>query len=182
MDDPAVFNDFLTNTIRIRPQRVIDEILSYIDTFTTLYATSFDDFDDFVTRTHSSNSARTAAAKILIPNSAIVSLKAIMFELKDRHACDALPDLPTIMAMDGNTLRSLRAQHNAAKEQLKAAKLVNLSDSMKIVKLTQRNYQEFETAFRALASRTMGTRGIPLDYIMRDTTGNYGALWTSRAA
>ena len=181
MDDPAVFLDFLENTLSITPPRVVQEIISYVDTFESLLQTSADEFDDFVTRTHSSNSARAPNAKILIPNTAIISINALMFELKDRLTCDALPDLATLQAMNGNTLRSLRAQHNTAKEQLKGAKLVNISDSMKVVKLTQRNYQEFETSFRALASRTTGTRGITLDYMMREINGNYGALWQSRS-
>ena len=175
-----LYNQFLTNTLNAGPPRVIAELVSFAETFEDLLNTSEDDFDDFVTRTHSSNSARTAANKLLIPNSAIVSLKALMFELKDRETCNALPDRATLQAMNGNSMRVLRTQHNTAKEQAKGAKQAKLSDSMKVVKLTQRNYQEFETSFRALATRTIGTRGITLDYMMRESDGNYATVWISR--
>ena len=46
----------------------------------------------------------------MIPTSAIVSLKALSFELEDRARCSALPVLVTLQALDAVQLNSIRVQ------------------------------------------------------------------------
>ena len=140
MDDPVIYLHFLRNMLRLAPPRIVQEMVSFADTFCSLLSNSEKDFDEFVKRTHQSNSACTNNALILIPSTAILSIRAILFDLKDRETCDALRDLPTLQAMDGNTMCVLRAQHNAAKALADGEHEVALSDSMEVVKLTQKNY------------------------------------------
>ena len=181
MDDENIYHNFLTGTLQIRPARVVDEITAFADTFRALLSTSEEDIDEFVKTTHSSNSARANNVRILIPTPAIISLKAVLFELKDRQLCNALPDQATLQGMNGVTLRVLRSQRQQALQLARLEEDAGLSTSMSVVKLTSKNYQEFETSFRALTARTKGCRGIPLDYLLRETDGNYAGMWHSRA-
>jgi hypothetical protein len=58
-------------------------------------------------------------------------------------------------------MRTQRAQavHDAAQDELATL------PTMKVPKLTSTNYETFNTAFTAVATRTMGTNGTTLDYL-----------------
>ena len=130
--------------------------------------------------THQSNSAQANNARILIPTTVVSSLKALLFEFKDRQLCNALPNPATLQSMNIDTLRVLRTQRHEALQLARRETDAGLSTSMKVVTLTSNNFQEFDTSFRALTVRTKGCRGIPLDYLLRETDGNYLSTWTSR--
>ena len=147
MDDPAVFAAFVTNMLRVGVARVQNEIINFTDTFSDLLSNSEKDIDDFVTITHGSNSARANNAKILIPSATVTALKAILFELKDRQLCNSLPDLATLQAIDIASLRVLRSMRNEAVQLAKLENNTGPSTTMTVVKLTERNYQDFETSF-----------------------------------
>ena len=49
-----------------------------------------------------------------------------------------------------------------------------------VPKLTATNYEIFNTAFTAVVTRTIGMNGLPLDYLMRETVGNYEVAWPTR--
>lgn len=97
MDDLVVYLAFLVNTLQAQPPRVVLELVSFADTFRTLLSASDEELDNFVKSTYQSNSARANNAQILIPTPVVESLKALLFELKDRQLCDALPDLVTLL-------------------------------------------------------------------------------------
>ena len=110
----------------------------------------------------------------------MTAFKAILFEFKDRQLYNSLPDLVTLQAIDPASLRVLRSLRNEAVQLAELEKNAGPPTTMSVVKLTERNYQDFETSFRSLVSRTKGCRGIILDYLLHDTNGVYNALWTSR--
>ena len=100
MDDNNLFEAFLANVAGVTVDRARNEILQFIPTFTALLGTSEREIDNFVKSTHSSNSARAANSRILIPTTAVITLKAILFELKDRQMCDALSTMAMLTAID----------------------------------------------------------------------------------
>ena len=181
MDDQAVYTAFLTNVAGVTAARARTELLGFANTFRTLMSCTEDELDNFVKDTHSSNSARNANARILIPTRSVIVIKALLFELKDRDRCDALPTPIMLQTLDAAQVAVLRSQRNQALED--EAQLANESSTstMTIPKLTATNYDEFITAFAALASRTMSSCGATLDYLMRERDGNYDGVWVSRA-
>ena len=111
MNDANEFTAFLTNLCGLTVLRARTEVITFIDTFDALLSTSEDEIDNFVKNTHAANSARAAAQRILIPSAAVITLKALRFELIDREKCGALPDLATLWAMDAANLSLMQVQH-----------------------------------------------------------------------
>ena len=64
--------------------------------------------------THQSNSAQANNARILIPTTVVSSLKALLFEFKDRQLYNALPDFSTLQGMNVDTHRVLCIQRHEA--------------------------------------------------------------------
>ena len=178
MNDPALFNNFLQEA-GLTVARARNEMLSFVDTFQSLLATNDNEINDFVKNTHSSNSARAANSRILIPPGTIIALQAILFELKDRERCDALPNEAMLGNLDREQITFMRAQRTQALHDEEQNKLATLA-TMKVPKLSATNYDTFNTAFTAVAARKMGTNGTTLDYLMRKTNGNYESPWDSR--
>ena len=100
MDDLPVFENFLSTQCCLTVNLTRDKTVGFFNSFTALIATSDAEIGGFVKITHATNSARPANGKILIPESAIVSLKALRFEIKDRSRCGALSVLATLQALD----------------------------------------------------------------------------------
>ena len=55
MDDPALFQAFLTNIAQIATPRVRNTIIAYIDTFSALLSINDEELTQFVATTHSAN-------------------------------------------------------------------------------------------------------------------------------
>ena len=116
-------------------------LLQFVSTFNQLLSTTDEEIDTFVSTTHSANSGRV-----------IIGLKSILFELKDRAMCRALPNLATLNAITIIQVNALRSDRAEAKEQIKRAKDNALTDSMKIPTFKTDNYDKFMTAFSSLVS------------------------------
>ena len=114
MDDDNLFELFLQNTLSITTGRVRDEITSFVATFRDLLATTDNDIDTFVKETHNSNSARNANTKILIPASAVTSLKSLLFELQARDNCNALPNAAILANIDEAQLIAMKNNRRTA--------------------------------------------------------------------
>ena len=178
MDDPVVYLNFITTVAGVTVARARNELLSFADTFRALLSSNENELDRFVKDTHASNSARANNAKILIPTQSVIALKAVLFELKDREKCDALPNLAMLQGLNANQVSQLRARRNQAKQdESQTPAEVNVT----IPKLTATNYEDFITAFESLASHIISSCGATLNYLMRSTNGNYEAAWISRA-
>ena len=178
MDDPVVYTNFLTNVAGVTVARARNELLTFANTFRTLLSSNEKELDRFVKDTHASNSARNNNARILIPTQSVIALKAILFELKDRDRCDALPTLAMLQAINANTINQLRARRNQAKQdETHSSSEFNVT----VPKLTVTNYEDFVTSFESLTAQIVESCGATLNYLMRSTNGNYEAAWTSRA-
>ena len=92
MDDPAVFTDFVRNTLGVTTKWTIDIIANLVESFGDLLTVNVGDIETFVKDTHSENNARAAAQIILISNRVTQGLKSMFLELKDRELCNALTD------------------------------------------------------------------------------------------
>ena len=79
LDDPAVFTNFVRNTLMVTTQRTIDVITNFVEYFGYLLALNDGDIDTFVKYTHSVNNARAAAQIILVSNNFTQGLKSFFF-------------------------------------------------------------------------------------------------------
>lgn len=182
MDDPNIFTNFLNNVIGNTPARSTQAITNFITTFNDLLTTTESELDSFVKTTHDANSARTAQQKIIIQPQSVISLKAILFELKDRQRCGVLPNADMINAITMEQLIILRQTRSTAIEFKSRRSTSTQASTITIPKLTEDNYDQFHAAFTNLASRTIGINELPLDYLLRTIVGNYNSQYPSREA
>jgi hypothetical protein len=179
MNDPDCFRNFLEDACGITNDNAVNAITGFINTFQDLLTTTDSEINTFVQNTHSSNSARTRN-KISIPPGAVISIQAILFELKDRERCDALPTAETFDALTPAQMTILKQSRSNAIEQKKNRASANLP-AMTVPKVTGNNYDEFITSFTTLANRQIGLNDLPLDYLMRENDPQpYNAIYALR--
>jgi hypothetical protein len=180
MNDPAIFQTFLQQRALVTVARARNAIISFIPTFEALLHTSEDEINDFVKSVHAANTALTNNNKIYISPSSIITILAVLFELKDREKCNALPNEEVLQAIDNEAIQLLRRQRSIAIDAKKTRNEASLPP-MDIPKFTGSNFTTFHTAFASLASRHIGANDLPLDYILRlGPAGDYGAPYTTR--
>ena len=180
MEDPQIFNGLIHTTLGVTTARVRETIYEFVNTYSALLTVTEEDIDNFVKMTHAANSGRPAAAKVLIPSNVVVALKAILFELKDRELCAALPDQQMLQGINVDQLRSMRSNRNRAKEMTEIRKNQSYPD-MVVPQLTSTNFEDFDLAFNGAARRQFGLAGIALDYLLREAdVGDYNAQWETR--
>ena len=85
MDDPAVFTDFVINTLGFTTHQMIDVITNFVKSFWDLLAGKYGDIDTFAKDTHYTNNTRSAMQRILIRNNINQGLKYMFFEIKNRE-------------------------------------------------------------------------------------------------
>ena len=175
MNDPIIFANFLENVLQVRPARVRDEIITFIESVEDLLSSSEDEIDTFVKEVHSGNSARASKAKLLIGSSVVLGLKSILFELKDRDMCDALPNATVLRGLDTNQLSSMIKFRRRALIDQSLRKDISLPD-IKVPKLTAQTFDVWNTSFTSVVGRQHSHTGISLNYLLRDEeVGNYKA-------
>jgi hypothetical protein len=173
MNSREVFSNFLNDMAGLTIARNRNAMLDFIGTFADLLSTRDKELEDFVTNVHRSNSGLIAREKIYIGPAAVLSIQAMLFELKDRQNCGALPTEPVLRAINRDQVTMLRQARSQAKEQRDQHNNTTLP-TMTIPKFIGRNYDEFMTAFTTLASRQIGANELPLDYLMRENdVGEY---------
>ena len=143
MNDPVIFDRFLENVAGVTVANARNAITAFIATFQDLLTTNDSEINTFVQNTHSSNSARTRG-KISIPPGSVISIQAILFELKDRQRCGALPTAEVLNAINIPQLSLLKQSRSNALEQKKNRANNNLP-AMSIPKFTGNNFDEFIT-------------------------------------
>ena len=155
-------------------------ITSFIETFDDPLSSSDNKIDTFVKEVHSSNSARSANARILIYSNIVMGLKSILFELKDRQFCDALTDATILTAIDAGQVNITRRLRRSDLDDTASKKNVKLPD-MKFPKLTNTNFEDWNTAFSSVVGRQYSLSDVTLDYLLRDKyAGYYNFAWSSR--
>ena len=180
MDQAPIFSDFLRNILGVTVNRTLNEITSFIETFADLLSSSDSEIDTFVKEVHSSNSARNANLRILISSNVVMGLKSVLFELKDRQLCNALPDVTTLNNLDAGQVNIMRRLRRSALDDMASKKAVKLPD-MKVPKLTNTNFEDWNTAFSSVVGRQYSLADVTLDYLLRDNdVGDYSLAWTSR--
>ena len=126
MDDPAAYTRLLTDIAGIATPRVMTELLAFADTFTALLSSTEIELNDFIKNTLASNSARTPARKILIPAGTVIAIQSILFELKDRERCNALPTPAMLMGLNNAQVTAMRSQRAQAKHDQAQDRLATL--------------------------------------------------------
>ena len=144
MDQAPIFANFLQNIIGVTLDRTLNEITSFIETFDNLLSSSDNKIDTFVKDVHSSNSTRSANARI--SSNMVMGLKIIIFELKYRQLCNDLPDATIITAIDSGQVNITRRLRRSALDDMAPRKYVKLPD-MNVPKLTNTNFEGWNTAF-----------------------------------
>ena len=134
----------------------------------------------FVKEVHNGNFARASSAKLLIGSSVVLGLKSIQFELNDRDACDALPSATVRNALEANQVSSMRKFRRKAIISQASRREASLPD-MKVPKLTDQAFDDWNTSFTTVVGRQNSLAGISLDYLLRESeVGNYNANWPTR--
>ena len=108
MDNGFIFDQFLQDVLQVNTDCVMLQITVFIDFFGALITTTDEDIDTFVYDTYSSNSARAAAARIVITPIVSTFLQVVRFELNDREMYNALTDKDTINAISMAQINILR--------------------------------------------------------------------------
>ena len=124
MNDPAIFLNFLDNIPQVRPAR--QEIVTFVETFEDLLSSSDDEIDPFVKEVHASNSARVSKAKLLIGSNVNLGLKSILFELKDRDVCGALPSAMVLNNLEAAQICTVEKAKEVSTNKSKLRKVVSL--------------------------------------------------------
>ena len=179
MDDPVAFAGFIQHVCGVTDERARREILSFLPTFHSLMSTTDDEIDKFVTAVHGANTGRANAQRISIPVAVIMHMKALRFELDDRNKCNALPDADILAGITVPQLiimRNTRNQDAREAERLKETSLPTLT----VPKFTTSNFEGFMDNFKSAVARVDGIHGVPIDYLLRDTNGDYNHIWSSR--
>ena len=83
MNNIGVFESFMQHNLIVATPRVRYIIISFPDTLTTLLSYPYKDINYFVKKIHGVNIARTANAKIMIPQDTTLGLKSVLLKLKE---------------------------------------------------------------------------------------------------
>ena len=177
MNSPMMFADFLENILQVRPARVREEVITFVETFEDLLSSSDNEIDAFVKEVHRSNSARASNSRLLITSNVVLDLKSILFELKDMDACNALPSATILWGLDPNQLSATRKLRRRALINQSLRNEISLPD-MKTPKLIAQTFNDWNTFSTTVVEHQSSLAGISLDYLLRDKeVGNYEANW-----
>ena len=158
----------------------LKDITSFIETFYDLISLSDNNIDKYLKEAHSSNSARSANTRILLSSNAVMGLKSILSELKDRQRWDALTGATIITLIDAGQVNIMRSLRRSALDDMDSRKDVKLPD-MKVPKLTNTNFEYWNTVFSSIVGRKYGLAGFTLDFLLREKDiGDYNFSWSSR--
>ena len=109
-----------------------------------------------------------------------MGLKIILFQLKYRQLCDALPDTTIINAIYAGQLNIMRRLRRSALDDMASKKNVNLPD-IKVPKLNNTNFEYWNNAFSSVVGRKYSLADVTIDCLLRDKDiGDYNFAWSSR--
>ena len=91
-----------------------------------------------------------------------------------------LPDLAALQGMDAANINLMRIQRTKSVQNKASFAALSKLPEIIVPKLTAMKYEIFNTVFTAVVARTIGMNAIPLDYVIRETIGNYGNAWPTR--
>lgn len=176
MDDPQIFDDFLTVAGLPNPRSRANVINGLADTFTTLLHVTDKDIHSFIRETSSANGLLANANQHATFNrSHSNALQAMRFELQNRYYCDALPTAPELAAIDAQAIILMKTQMIEFRTAQTHREASN-KPSMDVQKLKSTNWFEFKQDVLEALSRVYGVNGVPLTYLVRDNdVGDYNA-------
>ena len=87
-----IFKESVNNILGMATPQFCNKILGFKNYFSVFLVVTDQEVDSFVKKINSYNSARPPNGKILIPFNIPQSSKSVIFELKDREMCGALPN------------------------------------------------------------------------------------------
>ena len=99
----------------------------------------------------------------------------MLFELKDRKLCSALPDQQILLGINIDQITLMRSNRNKAIDMSDMRKNQTFPD-MVVPKLSPTTFEDFDLAFTGAVKRQIGMTGIALDYLLRENeVGIYNA-------
>ena len=180
MDQEPIFANFLRNILDVTLNKKLNGITNFIETFDDLLSLSDNEIYTFVKELHSSKSTRSANARILISSNVVMGLKSILFELKDRQRCNAIPDATILTAIDSGQVNIMRRLSLSALDDMSSRKYVKLPD-MNFPNLTNTNFEYCNTTFSNVVGRQYSLADDTLNCLLRDKdVGDYKFAWSSR--
>ena len=107
-------------------------------------------------------------------------LKSIPFEFRYRQIYDALPDTTILTAIDFDQVQIMRRLRKSALDDMASRENVKLPD-MKVPKLTNTNFEDWNTAFSSVVVRQYSLADFTIDCLLRDKdVGDYNFAWISK--
>ena len=129
----------------------------------------------FINEVHNGNSVKASHAKLLIGSNVVLGLKSVLFELKDRDACDALPNATVLNVLDAGQVSFKRKFRRQVIISQSLQKDVTLPD-MQVPKLTVQTFDDWNTSFTSVIESQNSLAGISVDSLLRENeVGNHGA-------
>ena len=157
MDDPQIFDDFLTVAGLPNPRSRVNVINGLADTFTTLLHVTDKDIHSFIRETSSANGLLANANQHATFNrSHSNALQAMRFELQNRYYCDALPTAPELAAIDAQAIILMKTQMIEFRTAQTHREASN-KPSMDVQKLKSTNWFEFKQDVLEALSRATST-------------------------
>ncbi len=138
MDDEVEFQRFLTTIGLPDPQSRTNVSNNLADTFRGLLQLSNSDIKSFVRETNDRNRNLRANQQLSFATNHATSLRAMLFELRNRYLCDALPNVHEFAAIDDiavDIMRTEMIEADLASENRDASN----TPSMEVKKLKQDN-------------------------------------------
>ena len=110
----------------------------------------------------------------------VVEIKSILFELKDRQLFNPLPDVTILTAIDSSKVNIMRRLKRSDLDDMASRKDVKIP-YIKVPKLTNTNFEYWNTVFPSVIGRQYSLADIALVYLIRDKdVGDYNFAWISR--
>lgn len=183
MDNPQVFNDFLTR-IGINNARSRNAFVSVFgDTFRCIVAVDKSDLNNYLSNNTRANAGLPVNQQIVFGQQHVFHIHAIGQVLNERKMCDAINNdavmtvlLNGITPMQCCTLKQDLDVYEMHKKLRKNAKLPD-----KVVSTDKGTWYENKLAIEDALRRQIGVRELPLSYVIRDhDVNNYDDDYSSR--
>ena len=180
MDDLNFVNTFLRDVLGFTVRKATIFQQGVGNTLMDLIKATEDDIDSFLQSNNHANRTRENNIICNYEAAQIRSIKALQFELKDRRACNALPNLAVLQAVDVESVCTLVCNRTQVHETEKRLKASDKGD-VELPTLTSNISEDVDQKIKLAASCCVDVDGIPLDYILRSNVlGDYGVVWLNR--
>ena len=108
MNDPTILANFLEIILQVKLLWIGEEITSFIEAFMNLLRFNKNKIGALIKETYMKFALRAPRIKFLTSTKIISGPKSVLFELKDRDTCKALPSVEVLNSLDAGQVSFMR--------------------------------------------------------------------------